>query len=1324
MEKQNAAYEEIKKKIIEIDNLIKENHENVANVNENVVNIFSSINKIIREVDEDEDANFFYNLKYIYHSNRANYCTLTGNSVDADKQKELGERYKKQIDVFIDSSEQQKVSNESFKFDGSKEFKEMNKFVEKEFEILRKAFINDENRDSCRKYFEDMKTEFDEIDKIPSNIDEYFKYFEVSSVKKLLSELKATIIETFQAENEREPIYNSFERLYYLFQAKEYTRKIKFMECVTQLDFDFDDALYGGTANTVECIKKRFYKISKEFHPDKTQWLSKDHENLSCNFFGKAEALKEAKIDCIAKKSKSIGELNYYENEGNRYFRKCQDYEKILEARIKNTNINNDDLKEINYRDVRNLTNAELKSNRDRNAKESYEVYRSACKIADKNKLLCKQSKFRQNMATCLNTAELFLEARVCAFSAIYIVLKNSHDDASGKLLQDAQNFFTKLNASKNQNTKCSKTKNQNENKSMQLVPVNSNRNWSLSIRQSFSIVERAELKNNLDQELRSVIKELIIKPDENIVKYQPLIDEGYFTSRTSAITALRGSLFVTAALALQMLPIFGIFSSGLKKQGQIDRKEQDIRLKYNEIIKAAVDRYKDGNLVDFFKQLQTPNEHDDNGKILNFDSGVIMPNSLIETLSNHGFRPDGIAYLLILIAEALLSNKVQFENRIQKDFDGQVVTVFEATYKSKILNDKAKSLDDLIEKEKHKPKSGLIESWEFFYDEVLYPVYFRSRKVSSDEKLILRNYMKDSEEMTFVERLSETQNIAKINIALIRIMQSEFNTATQIIAEIRDIAKTKFCFVSPSLTRLEILEDLVSIIDGTYSVTTENDENSNQWSHAIELNHKYIHYLAERLNIAMNTGEKARIYKQIAVYYESNAKTFDKVNKLESLKNWKLAGENYQKSIGLKDNDCDVLIGYANSLVELNQHSFAKKILNKYQDVLENRSDYWLLLAVINKKYNYYTESKDFLKRCLQEDPENQEAQSELKLNDQLNKNHISQKLKISSSLNLSFDQNYYSGRKNNKHIYRILSIDGGGMRGIMPAFWLSEMERKTNKPICYLFNMISGTSTGAIIAAGLAASKNEFTPLYRAYDIVKLYQKCGEKIFTRAEKSKYFNPKYTDIGRLNLFREYFKEAKLDQSLVDLIIPAVNESFLNYPHLFSTFEARRDPFKNSSYVDALMATTAAPTFFPQYKINSESYLDGGIHANNPAQIAYDQALANGIKKENIQLISMGTGDYIPDPLNPESGRGLMFWGMHLKDVAFSAQAGTSDQSMQTSLGKKYKRWQTWFENPVRLDDYSEDSIKSMQEMANQYIEELFFNDENLFRKFSEDLPE
>jgi patatin-like phospholipase/acyl hydrolase len=1301
MENQKLIYKEIKSKIIELDNLIKDNHENVTNVNENVLSIFSSINKIIREVDEDEDANFFYNLKYIYHLNRANYFNLIGNNVDADKQKEFGKRYEKKIEIFMDSCDQQKASDESFKFDGSKEFKEINKPIENEFEILRKSFVND---DSWGKFFDDMKAEFDEIGKIPSNIDEYFKHFEESGLKKMLSELEAIIIETFQVDDECEPIYKSFKRLKLLFETKEYIRKIKFMECVNQLDFDSDNALYGGIPNTAECIKKRFHKISMEFHPDKTQWRLKAHEYLSCQLFGKAEELKEKKLDFTAKKSKSVGVLNYNENEGDRYLRICRDYEKALEAKIKNTNISSDDLKEINYRDLCNLTNAELKSKRDSNAIKSYEFYRSACKIADKNNLLDKQCKFRQNLATCLNFAELFLEARVCAFSAIYIILKNNHDDASGKLLQDAQKFFSELNAYKIENTTVKSTTNQNEKKSMQLVPVNSNRNLSLSIRKSFSTVEREQLKNNLEVELRSVIKELMIKPNENIVKYQTLIDEKIIQTSSKA-KIFRNTFF------------YNEYVSSLVFRDK-PRKE------YNEIIKAAVDKYKEGNLLEFFEKLQTSNQHDDNRKILDLDSdksrGVVLPYSVIETLNRHGYRPDGIAYLLILIGETLLSNKVNFKNRTQKDFDGQAVTVFEATFMSELLNTKAKNLDDLIEEKRNKQRSRLRDILGDIWD----LVHIIFTKAKSDEKLILKDYIKDSQEMAFVERLTETQNIAKINIALIRIMQSDLNAATQIIKEIRDIPKKKFSFISPSIMRLEILEDLISIIDGTYIETTENDNKVKEMSHAIELNDKYIHYLSEKLNIEMNSGEKARIYKQIAVYYEFNAKKLDKENKLVSINSWKFAKNNYHESIRCYKKDCDVLIGYANCLVGLNKYNLAKEFLDKYQDLLKSRSDYWLIKAVVSKKQNRCTESKDFLRRCLKDDPENQKAQSELKLIDKLSINNLCQKIYISSSLSLSFDQNYYSRMKNNKNIYRILSIDGGGMRGIIPAFWLNEIERQTNKPICHLFNMISGTSTGAIIAAGLVTPKNEYTPLYRAYDIVQLYQTCGEKIFTKAGKSEIFNAAYTDLGRLNLFRDYFKEAKLDRSLVDLIIPAVNESFLNLPHLFSTFEARKDPFKNVSYVDALMATTAAPTFFPPYKINNEIYLDGGIHANNPAQIAYDQAVKNGVRKENIQLISMGTGDYIPDPLNTESDRGWLFWGRNLQRVAFSAQAGTSDQTMQTSLGSKYKRWQTWFENPIGLDDYSDDSIIMMQEMANQYIEEVFFNDENLFRKLSENLPE
>ena len=252
----------------------------------------------------------------------------------------------------------------------------------------------------------------------------------------------------------------------------------------------------------------------------------------------------------------------------------------------------------------------------------------------------------------------------------------------------------------------------------------------------------------------------------------------------------------------------------------------------------------------------------------------------------------------------------------------------------------------------------------------------------------------------------------------------------------------------------------------------------------------------------------------------------------------------------------------------------------------------------------------------------------------------------------------NQDSRRENKKEMYKILCIDGGGVRGIQPAFWLNEIERKSRKPISHLFDMIAGTSTGAIIAAGLSVPEksNPTTPIYKAYDILKLYQTKGKQIFGNP-KNGLLNARYSDEGRLSIFGEYFNSMKLDQSITDLVIPAVNEKHLNQTHLFNTFQAKTDPFFNQTYADALMATTAAPTFFMQYKIdNIGVFVDGGVHANNPAELAYNTALKNGIRKENICLVSLGTGDYVPDPKYPNSGRGLIFWASNLKDFAFSKQ--------------------------------------------------------------------
>lgn len=160
---------------------------------------------------------------------------------------------------------------------------------------------------------------------------------------------------------------------------------------------------------------------------------------------------------------------------------------------------------------------------------------------------------------------------------------------------------------------------------------------------------------------------------------------------------------------------------------------------------------------------------------------------------------------------------------------------------------------------------------------------------------------------------------------------------------------------------------------------------------------------------------------------------------------------------------------------------------------------------------------------------------------------------------------------------------------------------------------------------------------------------------------------------------------------------------------------------KNDKLVDVLMATTAAPTFFPPHKISNKGiFLDGGIHMNHPSSVAYDEAIRYRKSGKNTFVLSMGTGGYIPSALNPNLDRGLLFWTKEFSNVALSAQEGNTDASMHCKLGNAYQRWQIWLEYPIALDDYRKDSIKKLLEFGNQYIEELYCSDDNRMNKLLE----
>ncbi|CAG8803213.1 12049_t:CDS:1, partial [Racocetra persica] len=296
-------------------------------------------------------------------------------------------------------------------------------------------------------------------------------------------------------------------------------------------------------------------------------------------------------------------------------------------------------------------------------------------------------------------------------------------------------------------------------------------------------------------------------------------------------------------------------------------------------------------------------------------------------------------------------------------------------------------------------------------------------------------------------------------------------------------------------------------------------------------------------------------------------------------------------------------------------------------------------------------------------------------------------------------------------------------------------EIEYRTHRPIAHLFDMIAGTSTGGIIAAGLSAKQfkpmymiedrvvytySDLVPIFTASDLLNIYRNGTKSLFTKS--TSWFNipiwsnvhNRYTNEGRSTMFKQYFEEARLSNSLTELVIPAANE---NYTHLFTRYDACKNIGNNeinNTFADVLMATTAAPTFFPPYKIGSKTFIDGGIHLNSPASTAYSEAIRYNVPEEKISVLSLGTGCYLPDPSNADQYN-LLFWAQNLPNFMISAQESNTDREMYTKLKDRYQRWQIFFEEPIGLDDH--DSIPHLLELGYQYIEELDSSDENPINK-------
>lgn len=252
-----------------------------------------------------------------------------------------------------------------------------------------------------------------------------------------------------------------------------------------------------------------------------------------------------------------------------------------------------------------------------------------------------------------------------------------------------------------------------------------------------------------------------------------------------------------------------------------------------------------------------------------------------------------------------------------------------------------------------------------------------------------------------------------------------------------------------------------------------------------------------------------------------------------------------------------------------------------------------------------------------------------------------------------------------------RILTIDGGGVRGIFPAAFLAEIELQTGRRAGEYFDLIAGTSTGGILALALGLR-------IPASEIVKLYAEEGTKIFGG---SRFFRSianllfaKYSSLPLKQALVSKFQERMLGDSKSRLLIPSFDVE-KGQVHVFKTrHHARFSTDYRTSIVDVALATSAAPTYFMSHRLASGPPLvDGGVWANNPiASAAIEATSVLKWSAEDCAVLSLGCTN---PPLDIGRGRdrsvGWAYWGLKATDLFLSAQSSASMGMATLILGKE-----------------------------------------------------
>lgn len=325
-----------------------------------------------------------------------------------------------------------------------------------------------------------------------------------------------------------------------------------------------------------------------------------------------------------------------------------------------------------------------------------------------------------------------------------------------------------------------------------------------------------------------------------------------------------------------------------------------------------------------------------------------------------------------------------------------------------------------------------------------------------------------------------------------------------------------------------------------------------------------------------------------------------------------------------------------------------------------------------------------------------------------------------------------------------RVLAVDGGGVRGILPAHVLAALEEMTGRCIADLFDLLVGTSIGGIGVLALARPGPDGRPFHTAADVREFFTSRAPGIFPttslnwprslreledlirRPAQSVAMlginldlgNARHSPEGLRAALVDCYEDDMLGDVLTDVVITAFDVR-AQRPRLFRSAAVRAGSQRDRGMVEVAMAASAPPTYFPAVEIEGDDgepmvLVDGGVFAKTPALIAYLEGVRlvreSRMRYHGVEVVSVGTGSLGPRPeltLEEYSGRTWYRLAQSIFEAAQAGQSAVTDEVLGEVLGDRYWRFDLTLpdESAPAIDDASPQALAALQAMGQALVE-------------------